>query len=343
MSDAAPGREIRLAGENAGEAEPVLRLRDLDFTDLFFAETGEAFLRGLEGGEGPIAGIPEAVVNDLDLLHRIVCDRGHEKSKFFVDYDSMRFRVTQIADANGLWYTLRRAKWPIPRLGQLGGMPTRLIEYLGHLGKRGTHGLIVIAGATGEGKTTTAYSLLQEYLLWYGDIAVTVEDPIEMPLSGITGNFGRCFQLEVKNGDFAAEMEDTMRMVPRYILIGEIRSPAAAQQALRAAINGHLVITTIHAGNSIEAISALLKFVSAVEPMDLARSILADGLVGVIHQQLQQPRIQGAGRVLKLDYLFPGKDKGVRSIIRSGKLEQLSTAVEQQATRVAQGKPPVGE
>lgn len=348
MSDLVAGQDPRdrVPSPTEGDEGPraaATRLKDLDFTDLFFSETGEAFLRGLEDGDGPIAGIPESVVDDLDYLHRSVCDKGREKAEFFVDYDEMRFRVSRIEDTNGIWYTLRRAKWPIPRLGNLGGMPPRLIEYLGHLGKPGKHGLILIAGATSNGKTTTAFSLLQEYLLWYGDVGVTIEDPIEMPLSGPTGRFGHCFQVEVKDGDFATEMKKTMRRAPRYILLGEVRSPVEASQALRAAINGHLVITTIHAGNVIEAINAMLKFVSGVEPMDLARTILADGLIGVLHQQLIRSKVKGRGRMLKMEFLFPGEEKGIRSLIRTGKTEQLSTAIDQQATRVASGKPPVGE
>lgn len=321
----------------------VQRLQDLDFTDLFFSERGEAFIRGMEDGDGPLAGIPDAVVGDLDQLHRRVCDRGQTQNEFHMDYDGMRFRVSKIEDVDGIWYTLRRAKWPIPRLSQLGGMPSKLIEYLGHLGKPGKHGLILIAGATGNGKTTTAFSLLQEYLMWYGDVAVTLEDPIEMPLNGPHGRWGHCFQIQVEDGDFGTAMKRTMRRSPRYILLGEVRSPVEASQALRAAINGHLVITTIHAGNSVEAINALLKFVAGQEPPELARAILADGLTGVLHQQLLRSKVKGRGRQLKLEYLFPGDDKGIRSLIRNGKTEQLSSAIEQQAMRVLQGKSPIGD
>jgi Tfp pilus assembly pilus retraction ATPase PilT len=322
---------------------PSDRLHDLDFTDLFFSERGEAFIRGTEDAEGALSGVPEAVVDDLNELHRRVCDIGQAKAEFFMDYDHMRFRVSRITDVDGIWYTLRRAKWPIPHLGELDGIPSRVVQYLGHLGKKGKHGLIIIAGATSNGKTTTACSLLQEYLLWYGDVAVTVEDPIELPLNGPHGRFGHCFQIPVEDGDFGTAMKRTMRYAPRYILLGEVRSPVEASQAIRAAINGHLVITTIHAGDCVGAINAMLKFVSGVEPIDLARTILADGLIGVVHQQLMRNPTKGKGKILKLEYLFPGDDKGIRSKIRSGKTEQLTTEIGLQATRVAQGKPPLGD
>lgn len=317
-------------------------LRNLDFTDLFISERGDSFLRGCEDGEGPLVDVPDAVTEDLEALHRQICERGQTQPEFFMDYDGMRFRVSRIEDVNDVWYTLRRAMWPIPRLGQLGGINNRIIEYLGRLGRPGGHGLILIAGATSQGKTTTACSLLQELLLWYGDVAVTLEDPIELPMSGTYGRFGHCFQIQVQDGDFGNAMKRSMRRSPRYILLGEVRSPTEASEALRAAINGHIVITTIHAGSCIEAINAMLKFVAGAEPMDLARTILADGLIAVVHQHMIRQRIRGVNRRrLKLECLFPGSDRGIRSLIRNAKTEQLTTAIEMQAKRVEGGLLPV--
>lgn len=322
------------------------KLRDLIFTDLFISEGGQSFVRGMEDEEGnasagALVGVPPAYIDDLEELQRKTVDRGQSAQEFFMDYDGMRFRINKIEDVDGVWFTLRRAKWPIPRLNELGGIPPRVIEYLGFLGKK-EKGLIIIAGATGQGKTTTACSLLQDYLIYFGDVAVTLEDPIEMPLNGPHGQYGHCFQTQVKNGDFGAAMALTMRRSPRYILLGEVRSPSEASQAIRAAINGHLVITTIHAGGAVEAINAMLKFVSGSEPMSLAQSILADGLAGVFHQKLT--KVKGRrGKILQLEYLFPGQDKGIRTLIRSGKMEQLSTHIDQQATRVFNGQLPIGD
>lgn len=327
-----------------GTAGAPTRLSEFAFTDLSFSEQGEAFLRGTDDSEGPLVGVPEECVADLDELHRRICDEGQRRDEFFYDYDGMRFRVNKIESVGGVWYMLRRAMWPIPRLGQLQGIPQRVLQYLGYLGKKGKHGhgLILVAGATAQGKTTTACALLQEYLIHYGDIAVTVEDPVELPLDGPHGQFGHCFQTQAVNGDFAGAMKMTMRRSPRYILLGEIRSGAEASEALRAAINGHLVITTIHAGSVTEAINAMLKFVNGTESLDLARAILADGLAGVLHQELV--KVPGRqGRQLKLQYLFPGDDSGIRTLIRTGKVEQLSTAIELQATRVMKNMMPTGE
>lgn len=320
------------------------RLRDLEFTDLWFSEQGEAMIRGSDDSEGPLVGVPQSCVADLDELHRRVCDEGQRKKEFFFDYDGMRFRVTRMNTVGGTWYTLRRAMWPIPRLGTLPGIPNGVLRYLGYLGKKGKHGkgLIIVAGATSAGKTTTACSLLQEYLIHYGDMAVTIEDPPELPLDGPHGRFGHCLQTPVENGNFAAAMKDSMRHAPRYILLGEVRSGDEATQAIRAGITGHLVITTIHAGSVTEAIQSMLKLLGTAENMELARSVLAEGLAGVVHQELV--KVPGRqGRQIKLGYLFPGDDASIRTLIRTGKLEQLSTAIEMQSTRVMNNKLPIGD
>ncbi len=199
------------------------------------------------------------------------------------------------------------------------------------------------ANGTGEGKTTTACSLLVEYLIGYGNVAVTVEDPIELPMNGPHGNFGHCFQTELRGSDYATEMKKTMRRSPRYILLGEVRGSLEASQVLRAAVNGHVVISTIHAGSCIEGLDALLKFVAGAEPIDLARNILAQGLAAVIHQRLIKSKdANGKHSVsIVMEWLFPGNDSGIRSLIRSGKTEQLTTAIKLQANRVTSGQLPV--
>ena len=316
------------------------RLFDIDFTDLSFSERGEAWLRNVDGMDEPIVGIPEAVMEDLHVLHSRVCERGQNEVEFFMDHDGMRFRVSRIDDVGGRWFTLRRAMYPIPRLASLTGIPRKVIQYLGHIAKPPYgHGLIIVSGATTTGKTTTACSLLREYLITFGDVAVTVEDPPELPLNGAHGKAGHCFQTQAPNGDFGEAMRLTMRRAPRYILLGEIRGPVEASAAIRAANNGHVVITTIHAGTCIEALNSMLKLMETDSAsLKLAQTMLADGVAGVLNQRLIKV---GGKREIKMEFLFPGKGQGVRSLIRTGKTEQLSTAIATQAARVAQDKLPV--
>lgn len=295
-------------------------------------------MRGVQGNSAPICEIPAALLDDFTELCRQVSERGQTEHEFFIDYDSVRYRVARADTIDGPWFALRRALFPIPDFNTF-GLHQQIYRYLAHLGRH-HHGLIIFAGETGQGKTTTACSLLQKYLTSYGDVAVTVEDPPELPLQGNHGEHGCCWQLQVHNGDFGRAMERTMRYNPRYILLGEVRGAVEASEALRAAINGHLVLTTIHAGSVQGAINSLIKKISGKEPVELARSILADGLAGVIHQKLVRSH---RGRSLRISFLFPGASSGIRAKIRDGKLEQLGTDIEAQANRVLAGKAPTGE
>jgi twitching motility protein PilT len=325
-------------GQEVGEVKGSLRLSELDFTDLYISMNGEVLVRGTDNAKGPLTEIPEGVIGDLDTLQLTVFERGQTKKEFFVDYDGVRYRVSRIRSQTVDWFTLRKSKSTIPRIKQLGGFSMPLVQYLARLGRH--HGLIVLSGATGQGKTTTAYSLLNEYLLAFGDIAVTIEDPPEMMLEGQIGNFGRCFQLRLEQGDdFGTALHDAMRHTPRFIFMGELRKSYDASQALRAAISGHLVITTIHAGSVEETLNSLIKLTAGEESVDFARDLLAGGLAGVIHQTLV--RANGQKPRLQVKFLFPGNDSGIRSLIREGSINQLSTQIEQQANRVLQNRPPI--
>ena len=120
-------------------------------------------------------------------------------------------------------------------------------------------------------------------------------------------------------------------------MVGEIRTPDAASEVLRAATSGHLVLSTIHANNVTDAINSVVKYASAGDMSeDLAYDLVSRGILGVIHQNL-------VGRGIKkpqVSFLFanPDTSKGdqVRGIIKTGKLN-LGTAIETQMTRLYKG------
>lgn len=132
-----------------------------------------------------------------------------------------------------------------------------------------TSGVILLTGPSGSGKTTTGYACLREIVELFGDSkgVLTLEDPIEVVVDGIT-------QSQVKphvGFDLATGLKSMMRQDPDVILVGEIRDPETAECAFQAALTGHLVITTFHAGSSVEAITRLLDL--GIEPY-LIRSTL---------------------------------------------------------------------
>lgn len=136
------------------------------------------------------------------------------------------------------------------------------------------NGIILITGATGTGKTTTTYSILQALNKKEKNI-ITVEDPIEMNIEGLN-------QVQVNSEiglDFATVLRSILRQDPNIILIGEIRDSETAKIAVRASITGHLVLSTIHTNNSLSTIERLLD-------MNVERYLLASALTGIISQRL---------------------------------------------------------
>jgi len=140
-----------------------------------------------------------------------------------------------------------------------------------------TAGVILLTGPSGSGKTTTAYACLRDII---ADSAgsrciMSLEDPVEVAVDGATQS-----QVRPAAGfDLATGLRSLMRQDPDVIFVGEIRDPATAEAAFQAALTGHLVLTTFHAGNSAEALTRLLEM--QIEPY-----LIRSGLRTVICQRL---------------------------------------------------------
>ena len=136
------------------------------------------------------------------------------------------------------------------------------------------NGIILITGATGTGKSTTVYSILQRLNKEESNI-ITVEDPVEMDMPGIN-------QVQVSSEiglTFANVLRSILRQDPDIIMIGEIRDDETATIAVRASITGHLVLSTLHTNDSLNTIERLLD-------MDVERYLLAASLSGIVSQKL---------------------------------------------------------
>lgn len=136
------------------------------------------------------------------------------------------------------------------------------------------HGIILLTGPTGSGKSTTLYAFLKEVNNPTVNI-ITVEDPVEYTMMGINQT-----QVNAKaNMTFAAALRSILRQDPDIIMIGEIRDEETAEIAVRAAITGHLVFSTLHTNDAPGAITRL-------EDMGVPDYLIADALAGVIAQRL---------------------------------------------------------
>ena len=157
-------------------------------------------------------------------------------------------------------------------LEELGFSPQNYATFRDILSK--SRGIVLVTGPTGAGKTTTLYSALA-YLSSHERNILTVEDPVEYQLQSI-----RQTQVRPKAGfTFATAIRALLRQDPDVIMIGEIRDPETAQLALRAALSGILVFSTLHTQDSAGAMPRLMD-------MGLEPYLLASGIVGVIAQRL---------------------------------------------------------
>ena len=136
------------------------------------------------------------------------------------------------------------------------------------------NGIILVTGATGSGKSTTVYCILQKLNKENTNI-ISVEDPIEMDIDGVNQ-----IQTNSEIGlDFATALRSILRQDPNIIMVGEIRDTETAKIAVRASITGHLVLSTLHTNDSLNTIERLLD-------MGVERYLLASALTGIISQKL---------------------------------------------------------
>ena len=154
----------------------------------------------------------------------------------------------------------------------LGLSPTDLVKFYNIL--RNPHGIILVTGPTGSGKSTTLYTALSELASDEVNI-ITVEDPVEANVDNVNQ-----VQVNVKaNLTFASALRSILRQDPDIIMIGEIRDGETAEIAVKASITGHLVVSTLHTNSTAASISRLIDM--GIEPY-----LLGDSLVGIIAQRL---------------------------------------------------------
>ena len=228
------------------------------------------------------ATVPESVKSPLITRIKIISGMNITESRLpqdgaiknLIDDDSLDLRVSTLPTVYGEKVVIRILDYT---------MSTNGLESLGfsskNLGKvqkliNEPNGIILITGATGTGKSTTVYSMLQILNTTERNI-ITVEDPVEMKLSGIN-------QVQTMSDiglTFANALRSILRQDPNVIMIGEIRDDETARIAVRASITGHLVLSTIHTNNSLNTIERLLD-------MDVERYLLGSALTGVISQRL---------------------------------------------------------
>jgi type IV pilus assembly protein PilB len=228
------------------------------------------------------------VMAELDIAEKRVPQDGRFKVR--MPGKTIDFRVSIMPSVHGEDAVIRildkesiSEKFTELKLDILGFPEQELRRFRKYI--REPYGMVLVTGPTGSGKTTTLYAALSE-IKSVEDKIVTIEDPVEYQLRGITQ-----IPINEKKGlTFARGLRSILRHDPDKIMVGEIRDPETAQIAIQSALTGHLVFTTVHANNVVDVLGRFLNM--GVEPYQFVSAlncVMAQRLVRLICTHCRRP------------------------------------------------------
>lgn len=223
------------------------------------------------------------ILCEIDIAKRNVVQEGN----FAVELPTRRvdFRVNMTPTVHGQKLALRFLDaGAVPKQFENLGMEYDAVSELNRICEQDA-GMIILAGPTGSGKTTTMYTALQQINALTRNI-VTIEDPVEYELANTTQ-----ISINAKQGvTFSSVLASVLRQDPDVILVGEVRDQETAKLAMQAATTGHLVLTTLHARDTIGTVFRLIDL--GIEPFLVANAVtlcISQRLVRVLCPQCKRP------------------------------------------------------
>lgn len=223
-----------------------------------------------------------------------------------------RLRANLFMQRGAVTAVFRRVPNEIPTMQSV-GLPQSLANLM-----EKPHGLILVTGATGSGKSTTLAAMVDYYNQNHKGHIVTVEDPIEFTHSHAQSIVNQR-ELGADSSSFAVALRQVLREDVDLIMVGEIRDEATAEAALKAAETGHLVLSTLHTNGAIASVNRFVQMFSG-ERQNYIRSLLSFTLEAVVSQALCK-KADGSGRVLAYESLH--MTPAIRNLIRENKLHQV--------------------
>jgi len=247
------------------------------------------------------------------LVERI--EKQHEMDLSFV-CGKLRYRANFSKQQGTQSFSFRVVPQSIPKLDDL-ELPSSVVDLV-----REPRGLLLVTGAAGQGKSTTACALLQRLNETLALRVITVEDPIEYLFEEDQCQFEQR-EVGVDTESFATGIRNALRQDPEVIFIGEIRDRASIQAAMQAAETGHLVLATLHADSVSQAIDRIREFHPAEEQAN-ASTLLARSLNGIICQRLIPSTLKK--RIPCLEIMK--RNAGIQEAIARNDLNLLSGHIE---------------
>ncbi|GMA51863.1 type II secretion system protein E [Alicyclobacillus contaminans] len=212
------------------------------------------------------------IMANLNIAERRLPQDGRMQVE--VDFRQVDIRVSTIPTVHGEKCVMRLldAKNAVLELDKLGMSPENLRVFQSMI--RSAHGMVLITGPTGSGKTTTLYAALGHLSSVERNI-ITIEDPVEYQLPGIN-------QVQVNpviGLTFARGLRSILRQDPDIVMVGEIRDSETAEIAVRGSLTGHLVLSTLHTNDAVSSLTRLIDM--GIEPF-----LVASAVTGIVAQRL---------------------------------------------------------
>ncbi len=237
------------------------------------------------------------VLAGMDIAEKRSAQDGRINSQFGSDRQRLEVRAASLPTRYGERITLRLLTNPAQELSLSSlGMRSPELDQFQSATQR-PHGLILLTGPTGSGKSTTLYVAIKQLLKRQGGNVITIEDPIEYEIQGAS-------QVEVDSADkvnFSKALRSILRHDPDVVMLGEIRDHETASVAIKAALTGHLVFSTLHTNTAVGVITRLIDM--GVEPFLVAATLrvaVAQRLVRKLCPHCRRERAIGAQEALML-------------------------------------------
>lgn len=242
----------------------------------------------------------------------------HLDLDFSLDIPSLsRFRVNMFVQRKGIAAVFRLIPENVFTLDEL-GHPDILKEITKY-----NHGLVIVTGPTGSGKSTTLAAMINEININEAQHILTIEDPIEFVHENKKSIIDQR-EIKTHTANFSRALKSALREDPDVILVGEMRDLETIALAITAAETGHLVFATLHtsgAANSVDRIIDAFPF----EQQNQIKAQLSESLKAVIWQNLVKTK-DGKGRIAPLEIML--NNSAVANMIRKGKTHQIGSAIE---------------
>ncbi len=305
------------------DISPFLKLMvEREASDLFFSQGAPVNIK-IEGVTAPIGKnlLPEGAIRELlpELLNEqqiAEFDEELELDTAFTIKGIGRFRINLFRQRGEEAMVIRQIKGEVPNLKNL-NLPATVTDLIME-----PRGLIIIAGATGSGKSTTVASMLNHRNENKTGHILTIEDPIEF-IHKHKKSIVNQREIGLDTKSFSEALRRAVREAPDVIMIGEIRDADTMKQAISYADTGHLCIATLHATNSAQCFERILSFFPDTSRTQLLME-LSLNLRAIITQRLIK-NVKG-GRVPATEVLL--NEPLVKSLIRDDETQKLKEVLE---------------